>query len=99
MSSRANETHRCILIRVPVAAGDVLSCRDLDSVGAVGAAAPTDFEESSFCTLDFHTKIPLAIVFGVYLKICTQSFEILTCSYIYQKYLVSSIQKEYLPRY
>ena len=37
--------------------------RDLDSVGAVGAAAPTDFEESSFCTLNFYTKISLAIVF------------------------------------
>ena len=53
---------------------------DLDSMGAVRAAAPTDIEESSFCTLDFHTKIPLAIVFGAYLKICTHSFEILTRS-------------------
>ena len=50
----------------------VYKTRDLDSVGAVGAAAPTDFEESSFCTLDFHTKIALAISFGAYLKICTQ---------------------------
>ena len=54
--------------------------RDLDSVGAVGVAAPIDFEESSFCTLNFHTKIPLSIVFGAYLKICTHSFEILTKS-------------------
>ena len=35
----------------------VITNRDLVSVGAVGAAAPTDFEESSFCTLDFHTAI------------------------------------------
>ena len=54
--------------------------RDLDSVGAVGAAAPTDFEESSFCALDFHSRIPLATDFGAYLKICTHSFEILTRS-------------------
>ena len=51
--------------------------RDLDSVGVV---APTDFEESSFCTLNFHTKIRLAKVFEVHLKICTHSFEILTRS-------------------
>ena len=29
-------------------------------MGAVGAAAPTDFEENSFFAQDFHTKIPLA---------------------------------------
>ena len=47
-------------------------------MGAVGAAATTDFEKSSFCTINYHTKIPLAIVFGTYLKICTHSFEMLT---------------------
>ena len=36
--------------------------RDLDSVGAVGAAAPTDFEESSFCTRNFHTEVTLTTV-------------------------------------
>ena len=44
----------------------------------MGAAAPTDFEESLICSLNFHTKITLAKVFGAYMKICTQSFEILT---------------------
>ena len=34
-------------------------CMDLDSVGA---AAPTDFCKSSFCTLNFHTKLPLSLV-------------------------------------
>ena len=55
-------------------------CSDLDSVGAVGSAALKDLEGSSFCTLDFHTEISLATVFGVYLKIYTHSFEILTRS-------------------
>ena len=54
--------------------------RDLDSVGAVGATAPTHFEESYFRTLAFHTNIPLAIVFEAYLKIYSHSFEILTRS-------------------
>ena len=31
-------------------------------MGAMGAAALTDFEESLSFTLNFHTKIPLAIV-------------------------------------
>ena len=35
--------------------------RDLDSVGAV---APIDFEEGSFCTLNYHAKVPLSSVFG-----------------------------------
>ena len=56
--------------------------RDLDSVGAVGAAAPTDFEENSFCNLNLQTKIPLAIVFGEYLKICTHSFKIQSSSLV-----------------
>ena len=30
--------------------------RDLDSMGAVGAAAPTDFEESSLYNLNFIQK-------------------------------------------
>ena len=57
---------------------------DLDSVGAVGTAAPTDFEKSSIYTYNFHTKIPLATVFGAYLKICTHNFEILTKSLMKQ---------------
>ena len=39
-------------------------CRDLDSLGVVGAVAPTDFEESSFCNLNFLTNVPLPSVFG-----------------------------------
>ena len=39
-----------------------------DNVGAVGATVPTDFEESLFFTLNFHTNIPSAIGFGAYLK-------------------------------
>ena len=38
--------------------------RYMDSVGVVGAATPTDFEESSFYILDYHTKVPLSLVFG-----------------------------------
>ena len=33
-------------------------------MGVVGAAAPTDFEESSFCALIYHEKVPLSSVFG-----------------------------------
>ena len=39
----------------------LLLYRGCVSVGAVGATAPTDLEESSFCTLDFQTEISLAI--------------------------------------
>ena len=35
----------------------------LVSVGAVGAAAPTDFEESWFLTLSFCKKMPFIFVF------------------------------------
>ena len=59
------------------------SARAIVSVGVVGAAAPTDFVESSFYNLNFHTKIPLAVVFGAYLKFCTHCFEILTRFLIY----------------
>ena len=37
-------------------------------MGAMGAAAPTDFEEISFHTHNFHTKISLATVFGAYVS-------------------------------
>ena len=47
-------------------------------MGAVDGAAPTDLEESSFYTHNFHVKISLAKVFGADLKICTHSLKILT---------------------
>ena len=67
--------------------------RALVSVGGVGEAAPTDFEEDWFCThwfwgnliftLIFCTKMPLSLVCWVNMEICTHNSEILTTTLHY----------------
>ena len=47
-----------------LSSNEKLDCRDLDRIGAVGAIAPTDFEESSFFTLNYHQKSLYLQVFG-----------------------------------
>ena len=68
-------------------------------MGAVGAASPTDFEESSILTLNFHTKVILSSVFEAHLKICTHSFDILnrplTKPY-HRKKLLEHIRDEFI---
>ena len=60
MFSRANETHRCILIRVPVAAGDVLNSLQIDLFLQMMVQTPVMSEkylESKIC--QFTTQMGL----------------------------------------
>ena len=48
-------------------------------MGALGAAVPTDFEESSFCTLNFRAKVSLPSVFkAVQLEIVLKNKQIVS---------------------
>jgi len=61
---------------------------------AAAAAIPTYFEEGSFLTCNFHTKVPLSTIFVVFLKICSHSFEILARSLLWYMHLALALQKQ-----